>query len=161
MATRPFVALGANLGDRRENLSAAIRLLGAAPGVEVLRRGPVLETDALLPADDAAPQPRYLNTVVQLSTTLSPPALLRVLRAVERRLGRRASRRWAPRPIDLDIVLWGELVHDTASLTVPHPRMHLRRFVLEPLAALEPDAVHPVLQKSVRALLEAVIRRAE
>ncbi len=155
------MALGTNLGRRRANLSAALRLLHATSGIRVLRRGPTLETDALLPPDGSTPQPRYLNTVVQLSTSLSPPALLRALRVVERRLGRRRTTRWAPRPIDLDIVLWGDLVHDSAALTIPHPRMHLRRFVLEPLAALEPNAVHPVLQKSVRALLAAVIRKAE
>lgn len=154
---RAYVALGTNLGDRLSNLAEARRRL-ALLGAHV--PGPVLETDALLPPEDPTPQPRYLNAVDQLDTRLPALELFHALKRIERQMGRGVSTRWAPRLIDLDLLLFGALVLETPELTVPHPGLHLRRFVLEPLAALAPDAVHPRLHQTVRALLRGLDSRA-
>ena len=143
MNERVFVALGANLGDRRAQLDAAVRHLGALEGTRVLAVAPVLETQAMLPPDDPAPQPDYLNTVAELRTTLEPLPLLRALKAIEREMGRLTTTRWAPRVIDLDLVLFGARQLATDELTLPHPGLASRRFVLEPLLALWPDAIDP------------------
>ncbi|MGV3623713.1 MAG: 2-amino-4-hydroxy-6-hydroxymethyldihydropteridine diphosphokinase [Archangium sp.] len=145
-----FVALGTNLGDRLLNLSEARRHLAS---LGELRTGPVLQTPALLPPEDPTPQPDYLNTVDELTTSLSPRELFTQLKRIERRMGRRVTTRWAPRVIDLALVLSGDLVVDAAALTIPHPRLHQRRFVLEPLAHLAPEFEHPRLGLTVRALL--------
>ena len=147
-----YLGLGSNLGDRRAHLDAAVqalKLLG-----EVTRVSPYLETPALLAPGDTTPQPPYLNGVLAFETTLEPLALLRALREIERAQGRPADRaRWQPRTLDLDILLWGDRVIDTPELQVPHPQMHLRRFVLEPLAVIAGGAVHPVLEATVTELL--------
>ena len=148
--TRCYVALGTNLGDRLLNLSEArrrISLLGAHVA------GPVLETNALLPPDDSTPQPKYLNSVDQLDTSLDALALFHQLKQIERQMGRTSTKRWAPRIIDLDLVLFGDTVLQTPELIVPHPAMHLRRFVLAPLAALAPGARHPLLGRTASELL--------
>lgn len=153
---RVYVALGTNLGDRLLNLAEARRRL-ALLGEHVA--GPVLETDALLPPEDPTPQPRYLNAVDQLDTRLSAVELFHALKHIERQMGRVVTTRWAPRLIDLDLVLFGDLVLETEALTVPHPGLHQRRFVLEPLAALAPDALHPGLRQTARALLRRLSAR--
>lgn len=154
---RAFIALGTNLGDRLLNLSEARRQLAS---LGELRTGPVIETPALLPPEDPTPQPAYLNSVDALTTALSPRELFTELKRIERHMGRRVTTRWAPRIIDLDLILFDDLVHADESLTIPHPRMHERRFVLEPLAQLAPDLRHPLLGQSMRALLKDVLRRA-
>jgi len=148
--TRSYIALGTNLGDRLLNLGEARRRLSS---LGVCTRGPVIETAALLPPEDPTPQPAYLNTVDALDSALDAESLFQSLKAIERRMGRRITTRWAPRLIDLDLVLHGDTVLDTPELTVPHARMHERRFVLEPLVALDPNAMHPVLHRSARQLL--------
>lgn len=153
MVARCYVALGTNLGDRLLNLAEARRRL-AQLGTH--RAGPVLATAALLPRGDATPQPDYLNSVDQLDTTLGPVALFHQLKRIERLMGRRVTTRWAPRIIDLDLVLFGDQVLQTEELTVPHARMHQRRFVLWPLAALAPALRHPLLGQSIRELLVAL-----
>lgn len=150
MVTRCYVALGTNLGDRLLNLAEARRRL-ALLGDHLA--GPVVETDALLPPGDPTPQPRYLNSVDQLDTTLQPLALFHQLKRIERQMGRVSTTRWAPRIIDLDLVLFGDEVIQTPELIVPHPAMHQRRFVLAPLAVLAPQAQHPRLQLTVGELL--------
>lgn len=148
---RCYVALGTNLGQRLLNLAEARRRLSLL-GEHVA--GPVLETEALLPPDDPTPQPKYLNSVDQLDTSFRHPlALFHALKRIERQMGRRTATRWAPRIIDLDLILFGDEVLQTAELTVPHPAMHQRRFVLEPLAALAPRALHPLLGRTSRELL--------
>lgn len=148
---RIFIGVGSNEGDRLSLISQAIRHLGGAQGIRVLQMATIAETEPV----GGPPQGPYLNTVVEIDTTLAPQALLRVLQDIERRLGRRpSSQRWGPRPIDLDILLYDDQVIEDPALQIPHPRLHERRFVLEPLAQLAPASIHPVLQRSVAELLE-------
>lgn len=153
MNERVFVALGSNLGDRRAHLDEAAHRLGTFDRTRVVAVAPVIETPALLPPENPTPQPDYLNTVAELSTALEPLALLRELKALERALGRVVTTRWAPRVIDLDLVLYGERVLSVDDLTVPHPGLATRRFVLEPLLALAPHLVHPALDARLDVLL--------
>ena len=145
-----YVALGANLGDRGANIRAALDALERTAGVRVTRVSTLIENPAVGGPEDS---PSFLNGVAELETTLPPHALLARLLEIEQSLGRERRTRWAPRPVDLDVILYGDGVIDTANLKVPHPLMHERRFVLEPLAEIAPDAVHPVLKRSVRSLL--------
>ena len=137
---RAFVGLGSNLGDREGTISRAVELLSAAAGVELVAVSRLRETEPWGPVE----QPAYLNGAIELETELPPHALLDVLLAVEQALGRdRTGERWGPRAIDLDLLLYDEVELDEPGLTVPHPRLHERRFALEPLAELAPDAVVP------------------
>lgn len=147
---RVFIGIGSNEGDRLRHISDAARTLAAVGGVRVAQMAPIIETAP----EGGPPQGPYLNTVVALETSLEPRDLLGILQDIERKLGRKpSSQRWAPRPIDLDLLLYDDRVIQDARLIVPHPRMHERRFVLEPLAQLAPDVLHPLLQQSVRQLL--------
>jgi 2-amino-4-hydroxy-6-hydroxymethyldihydropteridine diphosphokinase len=134
---RAYVGLGANLGDRERTLQLAVARLGEVPGIEVVRVSTLRETDPV----GVVEQPRFLNGVAALETTLLPRELLAALLGVERGLGRvRADgERWGPRVLDLDLLLYDDLVVCEPGLTVPHPRLHERRFVLEPLVELDPD----------------------
>ena len=144
--TLVYIALGSNLGDRLGNLRAAIARLDDA-GIAVTRRSSVWET-APIPAD----QPAFLNAAVAADTTLSPTDLLAALKAIEHALGRRPERHWGPRPIDLDILLYGDERLDTPSLTIPHRLAAERSFVLAPLADVTTGPL-PVLGESAVALL--------
>ncbi len=146
-----YIALGSNLGDRAANLKAALELLESAE-LHVLRRSSLYETAPQGLLD----QPWFLNQVIEAETTLLPRQLLKRLLNIERELGRKRSIRNGPRTIDLDIVLYGSSVIRTAELTVPHPRMKKRRFVLEPLAELAPDLRHPESKLTMRELLARV-----
>lgn len=157
---RTFVGLGSNLGDRLLHLAEATRRVAALPGVVVVARAPVVETPALVPPGERFPQPPYLNTALELATALPPRALLARLLEVEAGMGRRRTTRWAPRVIDLDLLLVGGLVLETPGLTLPHPGLASRRFVLQPLAALAPDLPHPTLGRTLSALLAGVLGSA-
>jgi 2-amino-4-hydroxy-6-hydroxymethyldihydropteridine diphosphokinase len=135
---RAFIALGSNLGDRLGNLQEAVHGLAATAGVKVVRTSRVYETDPVGP-----PQPDYLNAVVLVETTLSARRLLEACLAVERTMGRERKERWGPRIIDLDLLLYGREEIEEPGLTVPHPRMHERGFVLAPLLELDADPALP------------------
>jgi 2-amino-4-hydroxy-6-hydroxymethyldihydropteridine diphosphokinase/dihydropteroate synthase len=133
-----YLGLGSNLGDRRENLRLALNQLESA-AIDVARVSPVVESPALLPPDAPADWNRpYLNLVAECRSPLSPEAALDRLKQIERQLGRDDSRRWAPRPIDIDILLFDDALVRSESLTIPHPALSGRPFVLTPLSALAP-----------------------
>jgi 2-amino-4-hydroxy-6-hydroxymethyldihydropteridine diphosphokinase len=138
--TRAYVGLGANLGDRERTLRAAVDALAAEEGVDVVAVSTLRETEPV----GVGEQPRFLNGAVALDTTLGARELLDRLLAVEQRFGRvRVPGEHGPRTLDLDLLLYGEEAIDEPGLAVPHPRLHERRFVLEPLAELDPGLVVP------------------
>ena len=129
-----YVALGANLGEAETTVRAAIAALGRLPGTQLVAASSLYRT---APLEVPEPQPDYINAVARLATTLTPHALLDELLALEARFGRVRPYRWAPRALDLDLLLYGELVLESSRLTLPHPRLHRRAFVLEPLLELD------------------------
>lgn len=150
MATA-YLSLGSNLGDR-------LRLIQEAVAALTVEAGPVTALSSLYetePLGFSSPH-RFLNVALALETTLSPETLLAVTQRIERDLGRThksADGRYADRTIDIDLLFVGDAVLDTPALTLPHPRLHLRRFVLEPLCEIAPALLHPLLRKSVSQLL--------
>jgi 2-amino-4-hydroxy-6-hydroxymethyldihydropteridine diphosphokinase len=137
---RAYVGLGANLGDRETTIRRAVELLADTVGVEVLAVSALRETDPVGVED----QPRFLNGAAALETTLEPRAVLEALLGIERVLGRvRDGLRFGPRTIDLDLLLYDDETIEEPGLTVPHPRLHERRFALEPLAELAPALAIP------------------
>jgi 2-amino-4-hydroxy-6-hydroxymethyldihydropteridine diphosphokinase len=133
--TRAFVGLGANLGDREGTIRRALELLAAREGIEIVAVSALRETEPVGYVD----QPSFLNGAAEVETTLRPRQLLDALLDVERGLGRERGERWGPRTIDLDLLLYGDERIAEPGLTVPHPRLHERRFALEPLVELDPD----------------------
>jgi 2-amino-4-hydroxy-6-hydroxymethyldihydropteridine diphosphokinase len=151
-----YIALGSNLGDRRAQIESAIDELKKLPGTSVVAISSLIETDPVGPPG----QGQYLNAAAAVRTSRSPRQLLDDLLGIEKAHGRDRSReaaRWGPRTLDLDLLLYGELVMDEPGLTLPHPRMHEREFVLRPLAQIAGDVVHPVLRLPIRSLLERVV----
>ncbi len=148
-----YLGLGANLGDRRANLARAVSLLSL--NVDVARGSSLSETE---PVGYAA-QPAFLNAVALVRTTLPPRQLFSFIKGIERAMGRTPSFRNAPRLVDIDILLYGETVVESPELTLPHPRMHERAFVLAPLVEIAPEVWHPVLLKTARELLADVSGR--
>ena len=147
-----YLALGSNMGNRLANLKNAVSQL--ARQMKVKKQSPVYET----PPWGFADQDAFLNQVVKVETDLKPEALLSHLKRLEAAMGRVPSFENGPRLIDIDILFFDDMVMDTPSLVLPHPRLHERAFVLVPLAHLAPDLLHPVLQKPVSKLLDDVDR---
>jgi 2-amino-4-hydroxy-6-hydroxymethyldihydropteridine diphosphokinase len=139
--TVAYVGLGANVGPREVTLLRAADLLAEADGVELLAVSQLRETDPVGVVD----QPRFLNGAVRIETSLEPRSLLELLLGIERSLGRVRDARWGPRTVDLDLLVYGDRTVDEPGLRVPHPRLHERRFALEPLAELDPELVIPGL----------------
>ena len=146
--TNAFVGIGSNLGDREATLRHAIELLAAEEGIEVVAVSELRKTEPVGPVE----QGPFLNGAVLVTTQLPPRELLERMLAVEQRLGRVRKERFGPRTIDLDLLVYGEQVIDEPGLTIPHPRLHERRFALDPLADLAPDLVIPG-RGSISALL--------
>jgi len=152
-----FIALGGNLGDVRDTFECARDMLEALEHCHVAASSLLYQTPPIGPED----QPDYLNAVVRLESTLSPPSLLQALQRIEQDLGRRRRERWGPRTLDLDIIACENLIMDTPALTIPHAHMHERMFVLRPLCDIAADWHHPKLGRSAKTLLEALLARGE
>ena len=145
-----YLGLGANLGERQNNIMKAIELLGRRVTVE--RTSSLYETEPV----GYREQPKYLNAVCQIITLIEPEKLLKLAKEIESALGREPGSPNSPRPIDIDILLYGSQVINTPELTIPHPRLEERAFVLVPLAELAPELVHPVSRKTIKKLLGEV-----
>lgn len=147
-----YIGLGSNLGDRELALRQSLDELGRCEGVEVVKVSPFIETEPV----GGPPQGKFLNAAAELRTNLDVRSLLEKLHEVERRFGRVRAERWGPRTLDIDLLLYDNLVLDSKEVTVPHPRMHLRSFVLEPLSEIAPQAMHPVLGKTISELVRGL-----
>ncbi len=145
-----FLSLGSNLGDRQGNLENAVSFLNQRLRIEKVSS--VYETEPV----DVVNQPKFLNMVCKVATGLSPTGLLFTTQGIENKLGRPPNTHNAPRPIDIDILFYGNQVVTMPNLVIPHPRIAERAFVLVPLTEIAPDFVHPVLHKTVKVLLKAL-----
>jgi len=143
-----FIGLGSNVGERHRYLNAAAAELRRLPSTKVVWYSSVYETDPVGVKD----QPKFLNAVGELETSLLPPDLLGELKRIEQKTGRIERERWGPREIDLDILIYDGLVYSDESVTVPHPELGRRKFVLLPLREIAPDLVHPVNGMTIEEL---------
>jgi 2-amino-4-hydroxy-6-hydroxymethyldihydropteridine diphosphokinase len=152
------IGVGSNLGDRRANCLNAIAALDRCPGIRVTAVSRLYLTEPV----DFADQAWFVNAAVRVETVLEPLALLGVLRGLERQAGRRdGGRRYGPRILDLDILLFDQKIVAVPDLEIPHPRLHQRRFVLRPLCDIDPDVIHPVLGIRLARLLEALAPQSQ
>ena len=146
--TTAYIGLGSNLGDRQDSIKLALKMLAEAKDIEVPRTSELTETEPL----GRANQPDYLNAVAEIKTALSAEDLHKKLADIETSLGRAREEKWSPRTIDLDLLLFGQEIINSANLTVPHREMHLRSFVLKGLCQLDADLLHPVIKESMNEL---------
>jgi 2-amino-4-hydroxy-6-hydroxymethyldihydropteridine diphosphokinase len=157
MFPRALIGLGSNLGNRQEILEGAIRALDEVPGVTVDRVSSFFETE---PIGGPPGQGMYLNAAAALATTLEPFELFGVLQRIEAQFGRVRTIHWGPRTLDLDLLLYEDRIIDTPELSVPHPRLASRMFVLEPLAEIAPRAIEPVSKRTIAELLFDLSRKS-
>jgi len=153
--TTVYLGLGANLGDRLASLTAAVQALDQTDGIRVDWAdgiAPVYETE---PVGGPPGQPHYLNSAIRIFTNLKPFELLAETQRIEQQLGRERTERWAARTIDIDILLFGDQMIETDTLTIPHPLMHERSFVLAPLGNIAPDVRHPVHDRQIHELVRS------
>ncbi|KST68649.1 2-amino-4-hydroxy-6-hydroxymethyldihydropteridine pyrophosphokinase [Mastigocoleus testarum BC008] len=150
-ASKVAIALGSNLGDSIATLEAAIKALERTPGIEIVIVSSWYQTKAIGPS-----QPDYINGCVSILTEQEPHSLLQILLEIEREFGRIRQERWGPRTLDLDLLLYDDLILETATLQIPHPRIQERAFVLVPLAEIEPNWVEPVSGKMIQELVKVV-----
>lgn len=147
-----YLGLGSNIGRRPDIIRRALRLLDAHPHISLLQTSSFYATSPVGPAQRA-----FINAVAEIRTTLPPSALLAELKSLEKQLGRTTSKRWGPRRIDLDILIYGDLRIALPHLTLPHPRMNERAFVLIPLAEIVPELKHPLAGRPIRELAASVV----
>lgn len=150
MEVDTYLLLGSNLGDRVSAISKAIYMIDELHRTAVVRTSSFYETEPF----GFLEQPFFLNVAVMIKTCLSPETLLQHLKLIEKKIGRKEREKWHEREIDIDIIFYGKNIVETSTLTIPHPLMHLRRFVLAPLVEIDPEFVHPVFGKSLAGLLD-------
>jgi 2-amino-4-hydroxy-6-hydroxymethyldihydropteridine diphosphokinase len=155
--TKVYISFGSNIGNRKENIKRALQLMGEHPNIKITRVSSLYETEPWGKKE----QEWFLNGVVEILTSLPPKELLRVLQSIERRIGRKGEERWSQRMIDLDIILFNNLVIENEGLKIPHPLFHNRNFVLVPLFELAPKLLHPSLNKTVEEILSESKDRCE
>ena len=145
-----YIGLGSNLNDKMGNLNKAVELIEKSSEVKVFKRSSVYQTEPV----GIKNQPLFLNMVLEVDTEISPFELLGFLQDIERKMGRKREKKWGPRNMDLDLLLYEDQVISSAELTLPHTQMHLRKFVLVPLAEIAKDKIHPLMQRTILDLLE-------
>lgn len=146
-----FISVGSNMGDKYKSCHAGVRALTGSAEISLMARSHVYKTEPVGYKD----QDWFINLVIQVKTSLDPFALLERIGDIQRAAGRKADAvRFGPRILDMDIIFFDDLIMDTENLVIPHPRMHSRRFVLQPLCDIDPNQVHPVLNQTVGDLLE-------
>lgn len=146
---RSYIAFGSNIGRRKYIIEKAIRRLAVSDGIELRRVSPLYETEPV----GGPEQGSFYNGVLEIETELSPLALWKTLRKLESASGRVRRMRWGPRTLDLDILTFGKIRLHSEQLEIPHPRYHLRRFVLVPFVRLAPQMIHPIIKKKNKSLL--------
>lgn len=151
-----YIGLGSNMGRREKNISAALNALESTREIEVVKASSLYETEPVGGPED---QPRFLNAAAHLRTTLTPERFLTVCQQIESSLGRKRDIPWGPRTIDLDVLFFADEIRSSPELMIPHPLLHERRFVLEPLAEIAPDLAHPTMDQTVRELLESLLAK--
>lgn len=147
-----YIGVGSNLGNRLKNILSAKNLLENTDNIEFLKISSIIETEPV----GGPRQGRFLNAVFEINTELSPEELLETLNDLEAKLGRKRTVKWGPRSIDLDILFYGDMIIDTVDLKIPHPLLHERRFVLEPLNELNPELEHPIYKEKIKDILKKV-----
>ncbi|MBI5400250.1 2-amino-4-hydroxy-6-hydroxymethyldihydropteridine diphosphokinase [Candidatus Saganbacteria bacterium] len=145
-----YLSLGSNVGDREEYIEQANFLLEKNPRIQVVKHSSNIETEA----EGGANQPPFINSAVMIKTSLPPHQLLDVCQEIETTLGRERELEWGPRTIDIDILLYGDEIVSDEKLQIPHPLLHERMFVLRPLREIAPNALHPIMEKTIEALYE-------
>jgi 2-amino-4-hydroxy-6-hydroxymethyldihydropteridine diphosphokinase len=151
-----YIGIGSNIGNRQKNCLRAIELLEKR-GVIIKERSSMYETEPWGIKD----QPKFINMVVEIETVLNPNELLRILKDVEKKVGRKESLKWGPRIIDLDILLVDDIIINEDNLKIPHPLMHKRDFVLQPLCEIAPDIKHPLLKLSIDKLMQKLLKESK
>lgn len=146
-----YIGIGSNLNSREENCIRSVRLLRDC-GLTIIKESSLYKTEAWGVTD----QPYFINMAVKAETSMEPDELLGALKAIEQQMGRKDAGKWGPRIIDLDILLYAGLIIRTPELCIPHPLMHQREFVLRPLSEIAPDILHPLLKKTISALLSEI-----
>ncbi len=154
-----FIGIGSNVGDAIDNCIKAIKEIGLIKGNRMAAVSSLYRTEPI----SLIKQDWFINCVVKIETDLTPYSLLSDLQNIEKRLGRKRDIRHGPRTIDLDILIFNSLIIDDDKLKIPHPRMHERRFVLEPLAEIDENLIHPIIKKSIKSLLNEIgtVQRVE
>ncbi len=149
---KAYVGIGSNIGDQINNCLKAISMINSTDGCSVVKRSSFYRTEPVGYKDQAW----FVNCVILLKTGFSPDKLFFRLQEIEKVMGRKKKIRWGPRLIDLDIIMYDDLVMDNGNLSIPHPLMHKRRFVLVPMNEIAPEVIHPVLNKSIREILDGL-----
>jgi 2-amino-4-hydroxy-6-hydroxymethyldihydropteridine diphosphokinase len=147
-----YISVGSNMGDPLANCREGIRRLCDGSAVALMAQSPFYRTQPV----DLLDQDWFINAAIKVSTGLTPPALMERMQAVQNEVGRKPSVRFGPRILDLDIIFFDDRILDDPDLTIPHPRMHKRRFVLQPICDIDPQVFHPVLRLDVKTLLHRI-----